>query len=346
MQENKNTVSSRIEYIDALRGFTMMLVVLQHVALFGWGVTEDVPSVHPFLQQIRMPLFFFISGFVLYKAGVVWSVSHVGQFLRKKFLVQIIPTVVFLVLFCEFKGWGLVDSLFDPAKSGYWFTYTLFVYFVFYSLLRLCFHGRLEDIAVVLAALSFYVITWTPIYSNIPLSDAYKGLLGIQQWVYFCFFLTGTLVRKHFDVVQQWLDGRWLLTLSILLYFLLNFYGRLLPDVGMVRVPVSLIRTLAGITILFAFFRANRASFTKDRAMGRVLQYVGRRTLDIYLLHYFLLPWGLGVVFPVFTESPMPVVELVCSFAVAVVVVSLCLLVSNIIRLSPFLAHWLFGVKY
>ena len=80
--------------------------------------------------------------------------------------------------------------------------------------------------------------------------------------------------------------------------------------------------------------------------MGRVLQYVGRRTLDIYLLHYFLLPWGLGVVFPVFTESPMPVVELVCSFAVAVVVVSLCLLVSNIIRLSPFLAHWLFGVKY
>ena len=337
--------SSRIEYIDALRGFTMILVVLQHVATFGWGITEEVSSIHPFLQQIRMPMFFFISGFVLYKAGVTWNVSHVWQFLRKKFLVQIIPTVFFLLLFCEFWGVSFVESLFDPVKSGYWFTYTLFVYFVIYSLLRLSFRSRLEDIVIVVAALLFYVITWTPIYSNIPLSDAYKGLLGIQQWIYLCFFLTGTLVRKHFSLVQQWLDGKWLLTFSILLYFLFNIYGRFIPDAGPVKVLAGLLRTLAGISIMFAFFRANQRFFTKDRALGRVLQFVGCRTLDIYLLHYFLLPRGIGDAFPVFTDCPMPVVEAVCSFGVAVAVVALTLLVSSIVRLSPFLAHWLFGVK-
>lgn len=64
------STTKRIEYIDALRGFTMILVVLQHVATFGWELPLGAPNIHTYLAQIRMPLFFFISGFVLYKASV------------------------------------------------------------------------------------------------------------------------------------------------------------------------------------------------------------------------------------------------------------------------------------
>ena len=38
--------------------------------------------------------------------------------------------------------------------------------------------------------------------------------------------------------------------------------------------------------------------------------------------------------------------ELAFALAVALVVVAICLLVSYVIRLSPFLGHYLFGVKY
>ena len=58
MQQKK-----RIEYLDALRGFTMILVVMSHVALFNLGV--DVRSdgcYHTYFQLFRMPLFFFVSG--------------------------------------------------------------------------------------------------------------------------------------------------------------------------------------------------------------------------------------------------------------------------------------------
>ena len=79
----------RIEYIDALRGFTMILVVIHHVALFMWGIL-GIHSIHGYLMQVRMPMFYFISGFVLYKAGVVWNLKHAVQFLRKKFVVQIV----------------------------------------------------------------------------------------------------------------------------------------------------------------------------------------------------------------------------------------------------------------
>ena len=96
------TPTPRIEYIDALRGFTMILVVFYHVALTCWHIIGmDVPSIHPYLVQVRMPLFFFISGFVLYKAGIKWNLLHIKQFLHKKFIVQIIPTIVFLVLYIE-----------------------------------------------------------------------------------------------------------------------------------------------------------------------------------------------------------------------------------------------------
>lgn len=240
---------------------------------------------------------------------------------------------------------GIVDSLFDAAKAGYWFTYTLFEYFIFYSIFRFCFRNRFEDIAIVLAALFFYLINCSPIYNNIPISEEYKDFLGVCQWRYFCFFLIGTLVKKHFAAVQLWLDGKYLLTFSILFYFLVNFYDDMIPAVGLVRTPVGLLRTLAGMTILFAFFRTNQACFTKEHTIGRIMQYTGRRTLDIYLLHYFLLPRGLGAAFPVFSEHPMPVLEFVCSTIIAIIIVALCLLVSNIIRLSPILAHYLFGVK-
>lgn len=48
---------------------------------------------------------------------------------------------------------------------------------------------------------------------------------------------------------------------------------------------------------------------------------------------------------PVFRDHPMPALELFFSFTIALIVIALCLLVSNVFRLSPTLAYWLFDVK-
>ena len=90
--------TKRIEYIDALRGFTMTLVVMLHIASYCW-VINGLPSVHLYLYQIRMPMFFFISGFVLYKANVVWDTKQVISFFRKKIPVQLLSPLLFFVLF-------------------------------------------------------------------------------------------------------------------------------------------------------------------------------------------------------------------------------------------------------
>ena len=58
--------TKRIGYIDALRGFTMFLVVVMHVGAMCFG--PPAPSFHSILKLIRMPMFFLVSGFVFYKA--------------------------------------------------------------------------------------------------------------------------------------------------------------------------------------------------------------------------------------------------------------------------------------
>lgn len=340
--------STRIEYIDALRGLTMILVVFNHVATFVWDLMcPGIPSVHIYLSQIRMPMFFFISGFVLYKTETVWNLSHVGQFLRKKFMVQIIPTIVFLTLFVHVMDLNMETTLLSYAKDGYWFTYILFQYFLFYALAQLCFKRYANPIMVV-AGILLLPIYHQPLTNLIPLPETVKGLLSITYWHYFLYIVLGSLVRKHFQQVEQWLDSRWLLPICIAAYFLLNIYRDVLPGHGHGLIGsflIGLVLTFTGLTVLFAFFRTNQSHFTKDKVLGRSLQYVGRRTLDVYLLHYFFLPRQLGAVIPAFKEHPMPVIEAACSLVIALMIVACCLLVSNIIRLSPLLAHYLFGVK-
>lgn len=42
----------------------------------------------------------------------------------------------------------------------------------------------------------------------------------------------------------------------------------------------------------------------------------------------------------------MPVLEAACTLMIAIIIIAASLLIGNIIRLSPFLAHWVFGAKY
>ena len=56
----------RMEWLDAMRGFTMILVVAYHVAQMGFDQSIKHSSSLSFLMLFRMPLFFFVSGFLAY----------------------------------------------------------------------------------------------------------------------------------------------------------------------------------------------------------------------------------------------------------------------------------------
>ena len=97
--------------------------------------------------------------------------------------------------------------------------------------------------------------------------------------------------------------------------------------------------------MVFTCFRL-LASWLQRLHLSRPLQYVGTRTLDIYLLHYFFLPRFLMAYADQLKALDSQFVEFLVIMGVSLIVLGLSLLASYVIRLSPFLGHYLFGVKY
>lgn len=334
----------RIEYIDALRGFTMILVVMTHVS--GW-VLDSVNSYSSIMAQFRMPLFFFISGFVFYK-NIVWDKSTLISFMRKKIPVQILTPTVFLLLYVYIKNFPIIGVVTDGFRYGYWFTYVLFIFFVFYiSTMFICQWLKLrhanKEISLLLTGLFCYIVT--P-FLGYYVDEKIILLLLVWHWKYFLFFIIGTLVKKHFSYFQQTLDSKNLLLLVVVLYFCLNIFDKYVMGYNIVaNIIVEFVCSICGVCLIFAFFRKYSSAFTKEKVLGRALQYVGRRTLDIYLLHYFFMPLGLASVFTFFSDNKLPSLEIFVSLFIALLIICLCLIISNVYRLSPWIEQYMFGVK-
>lgn len=120
-----------------------------------------------------------------------------------------------------------------------------------------------------------------------------------------------------------------------------------LPSVPFVLIDKTryIISGACGSIIVFTFFRMYKDSFTRNTQMGSWLQCIGKRTLDVYLLHYFFLPRNLEIIGQFFKTNSNPSIEFLVSLLIAIWVVFLCIVISKVIRLSGFLERYLFGVK-
>lgn len=334
----------RIQYIDAMRGFTMILVIYSHVCVFCFK--EYFIAFNDVLFLLRMPCFFFISGWLFYKARCVWDVSTVRSVVSNKFMVQIIPTFIFLALHERTNFFQQLGAF----KGGYWFTFALFVYFCIYIFSSIIFRRcRRKDwwmllTAVVISVVTFwYDINYHRIAGNMGLWREALGFMGVVTWRFYLFFYLGTLVKKYFCKFQQLTDKYVVMAIVVSLFVVIALsprYDQLVS--AYLRFAVS---GICGMVMVFTFFRKFASWFSNERGLGRGLQYVGTRTLDIYLLHFFFLPESMLLYNRQLLVYNSKLLEVTVVMGEALLVLAACLVASYIIRLSPFLAHYLFGVK-
>ncbi|MCF0198309.1 MAG: acyltransferase [Bacteroidaceae bacterium] len=345
------TSSKKIEWLDAMRGFTMILVVAYHVAQISFGENEKTSTSLPFLVLFRMPLFFFVSGFLAYRAQFQWTVPAALRLTWKKIKVQVIPTLVFLCVFLTLwrtDFWAaFLRALQSPTKGGYWFTWVLLQMFLIYYVLCLAARGRHWIIWVAWAlSIGGYETTYLPRVFSYYKDDFYAFSSLIQTMRFLQFFLLGNLVRRHWARVQQLFDSPWFFPAVCTLAFVCcaEFFRWHSLRAAWVNLP----RTLAMYSLLLLvvmFFRHYASWFTQQQGAGRALQFIGTRTLDIYLLHFILLPRLPQVGVWLNANRPNFCVDVVLAVVVALVVIGFCLLVSQLLRVSPFFKLYLFGRK-
>ena len=332
-------VKQRIEYIDAMRGFTMILVIFAHVCHFCLG--DSKMGFNAVFILFRLPCFFMISG---------WLFEPIAKnpfmtVARHKALVQLLPTFIFLLLLAPppefFRQLGAM-------KGGYWFTFALFEFFILYMLIvRMGRKWTLFLVLTITIASFVYSRYYETLRSTAEGTELLMinilGFLSVVTWRFFLFFYVGALMRRHFDAFIRWTSKPALILLISACFFLIastSHRDNLLFE--MFRFYAG---GITGMWMVFTLFRLS-ALWLKTSRIGKSLQYVGTRTLDIYLLHFFFLPRFFVSYAPQLQAYDSRLVEFVVIMAVTMIILGLCLICSYIIRLSPFLGHYLFGVKY
>lgn len=353
--------TKRIEWLDAMRGFTMILVVFSHIKTFGFGDIGGGCHINSFFMFFRMPLFFFVSGFIAYKVHQQWTLSVYKQNVLKKLRVQLIPMLFFGLLYTAIVfspredvpvRESIVQFFNSPDKFGYWFTEVLLLMFLIYYTVSLLLRKCKESFRfIVLACLAIVMFACSLLgqsfYQQYPIAN-YLCISNLLR--YFQFFVFGLIFSCYQKKLFRFLGNQYVAGAILVLFFgTYWFHMHYMRDlsgsaalVGDKLLQLST-RYLGVISVLTIFYHY-QGFFSSYTFVGRGLQYIGKRTLDVYLLHYFFLP-HIPQVGAYFAQNSNLVLETTTTFVLALLVICFCLIVSNIIRISPFLSYYLLGVK-
>lgn len=319
----------------------MILVVYHHVVNKCFNNMTIIDSA---LKSFRMPAFFFVSGFIAYKALEFWTTKNTANRLLKKFRVQVIPTLIFYCVYFYFiRDCQPILLLSEYGWRQYWFTIVLFEFFTVYFITNYFTKNSQRINTLLLVSLSVFCM-----YAHHHLLGKEKISLWLDlfDFTYFLpYFIAGSFTRKYFNHIIGVLDKNAfqiiIASLFVLQLVAINYIKMAQPIVNFIVIWSLRVN---GLIMVFGLFVRFRDYFTPSNKLSQGLSFIGRRTLDIYLLHFFFIThipqlhrYVLSPYLGIF-ERPVLII-------ITAVVVAACLLTSGVIRRNKFLGKLLFAAN-
>ncbi len=341
--------TGRMSYIDFMRGFSMLLVVFAHV-LLKMDAGGDRTVVGALALSFRMPLFFFTSGMFAFRPPQQWTLPKIKSTMAVKLCAQIGGAALFYILYQLCCG-KYITNFITKGPQAYWFTVALFQMFTAYLLLTVI--GRrlrltlFAEVVLLAGGLTYYVLSQTV---TIVMPRAGIWLEWEKTLYYLPYFVLGLLARRYYAGIHRTVERQWFRITVMVLFiglFALRYNGQLYHYIkGMPHLTWVLyqIMRLSGLCMVYMIFYTSRGFFDKPLLLNRIMLLTGRRTLQVYYLHYFLvpaLPWAVSLAKAPFNTIPI----LVVAGTVAVFVTALSLGLGAILCKSRILAYFLFGIR-
>lgn len=258
----------RIGWIDALRGFAMIVVVFSHALGVAWrladpGVPGIVGDISLFFLPFRMPTLMVLSGWMLSRSLARGAVRYADGKVRSLVWPYLVWILVYWVVSSD-EAWRSPTGWL--AASWLWFIFYLAIYYAVAPLL------------VRLPALAVPLLLWAA--SVLAPGGGWTNLL-----LYGGFFFAGHAAWVHRARLRR-IDRPWVLVSVALVAILFGIGVVLGPASPLVpfeyRVDWVLLIpfTLCGIA---AFVLAARR--IPDRRTG-ALRFIGRNSVVVYVVHY------------------------------------------------------------
>lgn len=308
-------------HVDMLKALAMLLVVMGHIFYFcTYNETGfDDELIFNVICTFHVPLFWFLSGFVVYEApSMRKSMRKSWSFLRPMLVVGLANALLI----------GKVSDFFlSGGHNGYWYLLALAIFYLVMPVFRVTSNLLINKkgytfLADVLLAMAVWMVFKVLVHLPEPILSVFTIY---SCHIFWPFFIIGFLVRKyelHRLLTQRHSLAKGLLLAAAYVLTLTACYDRLQTLEGLTSVVVEGLIALLAIAALFALFYQLRDNRT---AVSRQLLFVGRHTLHIYIFHYFFIrfistPFLQGPQMNVFLK-----LAIVTAIAVAVVYASILL---------------------
>ncbi len=284
----------RIPYIDCLKGFATILVVIGHVfdGYLHAGLFADnrdiMSSGYNIIYAFHMALFFMISGFVFVKAYI--KNGEVKPSLKKQIWNIAAVYVIFSVLFGLFKfclgkytngDVELFDLLMIPVKPiyPYWYLYLMIAYYLIFRI-KAIYKANPFPILIVLMIISFF--------SNFIPNDVGK-FFEVKHFLYYLFFFAfGVVLSAHEESYRK---HEPLIAIPL---FVVSMILILIAPVGYTYEDFDKGKLFScekwnfaiAIGICLILFYLFRLLFSNENHIHvRLMSKLGQYSLEIYVLH-------------------------------------------------------------
>lgn len=328
---------NRIQSIDRLKGFAILLVVMGHVSVFCYRTGAD--TMDRFIGSFHMPLFMFLSGIVT-KTSIAPS-FEIHKWIRKM-CALLLPLCVFGICFTLYytgtsrlenipsKVWSFISS---NNKMGYWYLFDLALFYVTIPLYSLNKHNKWWiDAAIGIFVEALFYIGWKP-------ENTFTDVMCLLNAAsFYPFFVMGYMVRKY--NMMSWLQkNNWIFTISLISYVLMLAFP--LHSHVLHTLTWRVLMPMTGILTSLLFF-ANREN--NDSQVEKQLSFIGKHTLDIYVLHYFLIgSINLSALGLWFKDTKNGLLATLLAILIAVTVAYISIYSGKLLRKSKFLNDFAFG---
>lgn len=270
----------------------MLLVITGHCDLYltGWFSGFSMLS-----NMYQLPLFFFISGYFAYSSKLSGgNMDAVSGAVRKRIRMVLWPTLVMLTMYycCFLSGdYSIADIASDQYKGGYWFTIVaveIFVLALPFILLLNSGMLRLRWACAIIAVAMVVFAKAGNALSDLLWTHDFIGWLSLHfVFSYMPYFLLGIMMRLLLPMLVVRVNTLRLPLVTAVICLVALCY---MPTLRYGAFDWRVMPLLCVLVVsLLLTFRGFRGTLNTSTAMGRVLSVIGRNTLPIYLLHYFIL---------------------------------------------------------
>ena len=339
-------MAQRINYIDGIRGFAIILVVVGHsiawnypdwheVCLFSQSQPQELMVggvVWQLIYSFHMALFFMVSG---YLSGIsIVDKQNCWDKIKNKTLRLLVPYLAtgYLIFFVR-------------GNWGYWFLLTLYemsiLWIILYVLLK-----KLNPTSVIWKDILVMALVYGLLrgLSILPLTLEYIDVNLLKYFIPFCF---GCLMRRH-PVIERMVRDRKSYTLCLILFILL-FISRYLTNVPQLYIVIEKLDYFFSISALcaciatFSFFMNGI-----NHKAETFFVYLGKVSLPIYILHILFVVQLPNVGLFLLEQSAVTSItmQIVYSLTVSAVAISLSIILYIILRRSALIRLLLFGEKF